>query len=343
MAKLPLIALTMGDAAGIGPEIVVKALAHAGVYQFCRPLVIGTAWALEDALRFAATPLAVRPVASAADVRGDHGVIDVLDTGSLRREDVVVGKVSAACGRAAVACIEQSARLALEGAVDAITTSPINKESVHEAGFVQDIGHQEILARMSGATKVSTVLMTKGLRVVHLSTHKPLAAAVRHVTKDNVLASLALTQETFALWGMEHPRIAVAGLNPHGGEGGLLGREEIDELAPAVQEAQAKGIDARGPFPADSVFYRAINGEFDVVLALYHDQGHIAIKVHGFEDSVTANLGLPFIRTSVDHGTAFDIAGKGVANERSLLGAIEMAITLATRSLGKTPAQERIA
>ena len=343
MTTRPRIAVTMGDAAGIGPEIVVKALAHPGVYRLCRPFIIGTAWALEDALRFAPAPLAVRPVASAADVRGEPGVLDVLDTGALRREDVVVGKVSAACGRAAVACIEQSARLALDGSVDAITTSPINKESVHEAGFVQDIGHQEILARMSGAKKVSTVLMTKGLRVVHLSTHKPLADAVRFVTTANVLASLALTQETFARWGMARPRIAVAGLNPHGGEGGLLGREEIDELAPAVRQAQAAGIDARGPFPADSVFYRAINGEFDVVLALYHDQGHIAIKVHGFEDSVTANLGLPFIRTSVDHGTAFDIAGKGIANERSLLRAIEMAITLATRSLGKEQTQERIA
>ena len=276
----------------------------------------------------------MRPIAAVAEARAEHGTIDVLEFDNLRRDEVVVGQVSAGSGRAAVEYIEEAARLAISGAVDAIVTCPINKEAVHAAGFHDDIGHQEILARVAGSNQMATLLMTEGLRVLHLSTHKPLIEAARFVTKENVLTKLHLAQDCLSRWGMERPRIAVAGLNPHGGEGGMLGREEIDEIAPAVEAARAAGIDARGPFPADSVFYRAIGGEFDVVLALYHDQGHIAIKVHNFEDSVTANLGLPFVRTSVDHGTAFDIAGKGIANHRSLVRAMEAAITLVTGRLG---------
>jgi 4-hydroxythreonine-4-phosphate dehydrogenase len=178
------------------------------------------------------------------------------------------------------------------------------------------------------------MLMTPGLRVAHLSTHKSLIEACQYVTRETVLAKLQLSHDSLVQWGMKAPRIAVAALNPHGGEGGLLGREEIDELVPAVADARAAGMDVAGPFPADSVFYRAIAGEFDAVLALYHDQGHIAIKVHNFEDSVTVTMGIPFIRTSVDHGTAFDIAGKGVANPKGLACAIDTAITLANAELG---------
>ncbi len=198
-----------------------------------------------------------------------------------------------------------------------MVTCPINKEAVHAAGFVDDIGHQEILARLTGSKWTATMLMTPGLRVVHLSTHKSLIEAARFVTKATIVEKLQLTRDTLARWGMTNPRIAVAALNPHGGEGGLLGREEIEEIAPAVAaRAQKLGIDVRGPIPADSVFNRAIAGEFDLVLAMYHDQGHIAIKVHNFAESVTATLGIPFIRTSVDHGTAFDIAGRGIADPR---------------------------
>jgi 4-hydroxythreonine-4-phosphate dehydrogenase len=240
----------------------------------------------------------------------------------------VFGRVDARCGALAVRAIECAAHACAAGTVAGMVTCPVHKEAIQAAGFVHDIGHQEILARLTNSRRTATMLMTPGLRVVHLSTHKSLADAVRYVTRDNVLDKLRLTATTLARWGMPGARIAVAALNPHGGEGGLLGREEIDALAPAVAAARAEGIDASGPWPADSVFNRAIAGEFDVVLALYHDQGHIAIKVHDFHHSTTATLGIPFVRTSVDHGTAFDIAGQGRADPRSLAAAVVAAEAL---------------
>lgn len=206
-----------------------------------------------------------------------------------------------------------------------MVTAPIHKEAIHAAGYVDDIGHQEILARLAGVNQTATMLMTPGLKVVHLSTHKSLADAVKFVRRDTVLDKLQLMHDTLTRWGMQQPRIALAALNPHGGEGGLLGKEEAQELQPAVAAAVELGIDVTGPVPADSVFNRAIGGEFDVVLALYHDQGHIAIKVHNFHQSTTATLGIPFVRTSVDHGTAFDIAGKGQADPTGLAAAVDAA------------------
>ena len=228
---------------------------------------------------------------------------------------------------AAFRSIAKAAELTLAGKVKALVTAPINKEATKLAGY-QDMGHLEYLAHITGAPEYATMLVTGPLSVVHLTTHYSLKDACKLVTRERILAKLKLTNDSFLKWGVKQPRIAVAGLNPHAGEGGLLGREEIEEIKPAVKEAQHLGIDARGPFPADSVFNRAINGEFDVVLALYHDQGHIPIKVYGFEKSVSIALGLPFIRTSVDHGTAFDIAGKGVANSESLSEAIKTAVKL---------------
>ena len=245
------------------------------------------------------------------------------------------GRVDASCGQLAVQAVETAARLCLEGSVAGMVTCPINKEAIHAAGYVNDIGHQEILARLAGTSRTATMLMTTGLRVVHLSTHKSLIEAARFVTRPNVLDKLRLMNDALTGWGLPDARIAVAALNPHGGEGGLLGREELDEIAPAVTDAQAQGIRASGPWPADSVFNRAINGEFDVVLALYHDQGHIAIKVHDFHQSTTATLGIPFIRTSVDHGTAFDIAGQGKADPRGLHAAIDAAEALVAGELGR--------
>ena len=329
--RAPIVAITLGDPAGIGPEIVAKTFhgwANDKTYDARprpRPLVIGPLWAVREGCAVAGVALQVRSVAVAADALGQPGTIDVLDIGQPKASDQQIGRVSAACGRAAVAAIECAARLAIDGSVGAMVTSPINKEAVHAAGFHNDIGHQEILARLTGATLTATMLMTKGLRVAHLSTHKSLGEAVRYVTIANVVAKVRLTHEHLEAWGIAKPRIAIAALNPHGGEGGLLGREEIEELAPAVKQLQALGIDAMGPLPADSVFNRAIAGEFEAVLALYHDQGHIAIKVHNFHDSVTVTMGIPFIRTSVDHGTAFDIAGRGIADHTSLVRAIETA------------------
>ena len=338
-ASRPLIAVTMGDAAGIGPEITVKALADPVLREQCRPVVIGAAWAIDEAAALVGADLRARAVARVEDADGAPGVIDVVDLDNLAPKDVVTGEVTAAAGRASVEYIEEAARLALAGRIDVMATAPINKEAVQAAGYHGDIGHQEILGRMSDSELTATLLMTRGLRVAHLSTHKPLIEAARFVTRENVLAKLMLTYDSLRQWGIDNPAIAVAALNPHGGEGGLLGREEIEEIGPALEDARARGVDARGPYPADSVFYRAIAGEFDAVLALYHDQGHIAIKVHDFEDSVTVTMGVPFIRTSVDHGTAFDIAGKGVANHTSLVRAIETAVDLAAGRLAPIAAR----
>jgi 4-hydroxythreonine-4-phosphate dehydrogenase len=322
--------LTLGDPAGIGPEVAARVLA--GAQRIPRPLVlVGARWALEAGARAAAIRLPDLPRISAPEAaRGPVSLLEVDgDVSGFR-----FGSVSAACGELAVRSVEIAARACLDRTAAGMVTCPIHKEAVHAAGYVHDIGHQEILARLSGAAGTATLLMTPGLRVVHLSTHKSLIEAARYVTRENVLSRLRLTAETLERWGLHDARIAVAALNPHGGEGGLLGREELDEIAPAVADACDRGIRASGPWPADSVFNRAIDGEFDVVLALYHDQGHIAIKVHDFHASTTATLGIPFVRTSVDHGTAFDIAGRGIADPRSLLAAIDAANALIDGRLG---------
>ena len=314
--KRPRIGITLGDPAGIGPEILVKALPK--INEICEPVVFGPRWALDDGLELAGATTDQLP--------------SLQDVTISRPEDFEFGRVSAGNGQAAIQAVNAAANACLEASIDAMMTCPLNKESIHAAGSPH-IGHQEMLAEKAGIPAAATMLMTPGLRVVHLSTHKSLGEAVKYVTADNVLAKIKLTHDSFCAWGLKSPRIAVAALNPHGGEGGLLGREEIEELEPAVEQARATGIDATGPLPADSVFNRAIDGEFDVTLALYHDQGHIAIKVHNLHESVSATLGLPFIRTSVDHGTAFDIAGKGIANERSTIAAVEAAVSLANGEL----------
>lgn len=325
------IAITLGDPAGVGPEIVAKMLAQPRDLQDQPWLLVGPHWALRRGAEAASVTLPDLPRIQQPE-QLTHGFA-LYDIDVAEPADFAFGQVQAACGKAGVEAVEWSARGCLAGTLQAMVTAPLNKESVHAAGYVNDIGHQEILARLSGVDWTATMLMTPGLRVAHLSTHKSLIEAARYVTADNVLSKLKLVHQTVSEWGIDKPRIAVAALNPHGGEGGLLGREELDELTPAVQQAQALGIAAVGPIPADSVFNRAIAGEFDVVLALYHDQGHIAIKVHDFHRSTTATLGIPFIRTSVDHGTAFDIAGQGVADPTGLIAAMEMALDIAQAKL----------
>ncbi len=323
----PVIAITMGDAVGIGPEVVVKALFSEEIYSICRPLVVGEGVIVREAIELLNKPLKLHLVRTPTEVDGQFGTIDLLDLQNLNRQKVFLGKVCGACGRAAMEYITKAARLALEGTVKALVTAPINKEATKQAGY-GEAGHLGFLAGLTGASEYATMLITGPLRVVHLTTHHSLKHACDLVTRERVLARLKLTHDSFQQWGIECPRIAVAALNPHGSEGGLFGTEEIEEIVPAIEEAQDLGMDARGPFPTDSVFNRAISGEFDVVLAMYHDQGHIPIKVYGFERSVSIALGLPFVRTSVDHGTAFDIAGKGIANSQSLEEAIKMAVGL---------------
>ena len=331
MTNRPLIAITMGDPAGIGPEVVAKALAVPAVNDVCRPLVIGNIAVLTAALRLVGSQLQACAVASPEEAlaTAENGVVAVLDPGDPGAlAGLKPGVLSAAAGKACVEWVITAGRLAMEGQVAAIATAPINKAAASLAGY-NDVGHMEILQKLTEAPQVATMLMTTGLRVVHLTTHRSLRIACDYVTRENVLAKLRLTNEFFGAYGMPLARIGVAALNPHGGEEGLLGSEEIEEIGPAVQAANAEAINAIGPVPADSIFQQAIAGKYDVVLAMYHDQGHIPIKVHGWEQSVTVNLGLPLVRTSVDHGTAFDIAGKGIADATGMVAATRLAAGLA--------------
>ena len=327
----PAIAITMGDPCGIGPEVVVKALADPRVYSSCRPLVIGNSYAIRQAVKLTGLALQVNEVDDPATAGNDPGVVDMIDIHNLNPEDITVGQISPACGKAAMEWVTKAGELALAGVVEGLATAPLNKEAASLAGY-QSIGHMELLQELTGAGTVATMLMAKNLRVIHLTTHRSLRLACDYVKKDRILDFLQLTHDSFVQWGFPRPAIGVAALNPHGSDGGLLGSEEAEEIAPAVAAAQERGIDAVGPVPADVVFHQAIQGRYAAVLAMFHDQGHIPVKVYGFEESITANLGLPFVRTSVDHGTAFDIAGKGIADPESMLESIRVAVSLVSDS-----------
>ena len=328
MPDRPLIAITIGDPSGIGPEVAAKALQRDELRRDARLFLLGSPTSAAAALRLIGSTHELRPAKTLAEITGEAGTTEILIAGDFGEAAFAIGERSVVAGSASHGWVEAATRLALAGEVDAIVTAPINKEAWQLAGS-SDTGHQEVFKRLAGADHVATMLISGALRCMHLSTHKTLSEACAYVTRENVLAAIRLTDKHFRAWGFAEPRIAVAALNPHAGDGGLIGTTEITEIAPAVADAQGEGIAASGPIPADSVFNQAIDGRYDVVVVMDHDQGHIAIKVHGFEESISVNLGLPFIRTSVDHGTAFDIAGKGVADETSMVEAIRTATRLA--------------
>ena len=332
MSERPLVAITMGDPAGIGAEVTAKALQDPWVYEKCRPFVVGNTASMNSALDLVNGGGRARLVHDVTDVVGEFGEIDVLDMENLESDWVEYGVLSPIAGKASVEWILRAGELAAAGEVAAIATAPINKEACNLAGY-KDVGHMEIFQSQTQASNVATMLMAGTLRVVHLTTHRSLRIACDYVTLDNVLGKIELTNNCFKAWGFASPRIGVAALNPHASDGGLLGTEEVEQIAPAVKCACEQGIDATGPVPADTVFNQAIDGKYDAVIAMYHDQGHIPIKVHDWARSVSVNLGLPFIRTSVDHGTAFDIAGKGVADAKSMLESIRVAVSLASDSI----------
>ncbi len=335
MSDRPLVALTLGDPSGVGPEVVAKALAEPVVHDHGRLFVIGDLEAVRGAVALTGSGAAVRAIAGAGEAASDPSAIDVLEVEGAAGA-FPVGELSLDSARACHAWVERAAGLAISGEIAAIATAPVNKEGWRAAG-ITDTGHQEVLKRMSGSSHVATMLVSGELRCMHLSTHFSLAEACAFVTREHVLQAIRLTHGHFTRWGFEAPRIAVSALNPHASDAGLIGTTEQDEIAPAIEDAVALGIDARGPVPADSVFNQAIDGQHDVVVVMYHDQGHIPIKVHGFEESVSVNLGLPFVRTSVDHGTAFDIAGQNRAQAVSMVEAILLATRLAVgSSLGAT-------
>ena len=325
----PVIAITMGDAAGVGPEIIVKALAHADLYDRCRPLVIGDAARLRRAADLCGlTSLQVQAVTGPDDARFVPGRIDCIDL-DLIPADLPFGAISAIAGDAAYHYIEKAVALAVAGQVGAICTAPLNKEALHAGGHLYP-GHTELLAELCGVPEVSMMLTAPNLRVIHVTVHIGLIDAIARIEPGLVERTIARGRETLLKAGIADPRIGVCGINPHAGENGLFGRgEEAEKIIPAVQRCLARGWRVEGPLPADTLFYRAARGDFDLVVAMYHDQGHGPVKVMGIEAGVNITVGLPVVRTSVDHGTAFDIAGKGLADERSLLEALRQAITLA--------------
>ena len=326
--KKPRIGITMGDPAGIGPEIILQALSRESVARQAIVLVIGDSAILGRAKGYVGAALRIRRIDSPAQGMGRFGEVEVLDLRNVDPETCVPGVLSADAGRAAVEYVSTAIDLALADELDAVVTAPINKEAVHRAGYLY-AGHTEIFAERTETRNYALMLVAGRFRVLHVSTHVSLREACELVKEERVLHVIRLAHAVGAVWRLETPRIAVAGLNPHAGEQGLFGREEGDEIAPAVAAARTEGIDARGPLPPDTLFHRASRGEFDFVVAMYHDQGHIPVKLASFDRGVNVTVGLPIIRTSVDHGTAFDIAGKGTASPHSLLEALKLAIRMA--------------
>ena len=323
----PVLAVTMGDPAGIGPEVVLKALAHADVSVRCRPLVVGDRRILERAAGWLGQTVAIDGVAAPDRGAYEPGRITLLDLENASPEQCSAGQVSATAGAAAVDYVFRACDLAMAGEVDAVVTAPLNKAAMHLAGY-DFAGHTELLTERTGAAKVSMLLIGPNLRIVHVSTHVALQEAIARVTPQRVEEVIQLAHDACRALGIAHPRIAVAGLNPHASEGGLFGEEEARRIEPAIRAARARGLDVSDPQPPDTVFLRATRGAYDIVVAQYHDQGHIPMKLLAFDSGVNVSFGLPIIRTSVDHGTAFDIAGQGIASESSMLAAIDVAVQM---------------
>jgi 4-hydroxythreonine-4-phosphate dehydrogenase len=325
-ARRPRIGVTTGDPAGIGPEVVLKAVAEASVRGICAPVIVGDAQLLAHTARTLDLQCGYEIVRRGETLpeNFDEPIIYHLDNIGARIEP---GVESGAAGRAAAEYIEAAVELCAAGKIDAISTAPINKKALFLGGYSFP-GHTEFLAHLTSTPEVAMAFVAANLRVVLISTHVPLAEAIRLVQRERIERVARLTDRELRRWGIDAPRIAVAALNPHGAEGGLFGVEESAEIVPAVESLRACGIDARGPFSADTVFLRASRGEFDAVVACYHDQAMIPVKCLSFGEAVNVTLGLPFIRTSVDHGTAFDIAGRGVAEHSSMVAAIALAAEL---------------
>lgn len=339
MNKKMKLAITMGDPAGVGPEICVKALSKAQVYEACVPVVVGDRAAIEDAIGFCNLPLRVREIKEPEEAAGEFGTVDLINLNLLKEKSWEYKKNSALGGKVSYQYITKAISYAKERRVKAVVTAPISKESLHLAGYPYS-GHTEIFAEQTGTKDFAMLLASKTLHVIHVSTHVSLRVACERATKGRVLKVIRLADEGMRQLGYKNPRIAVAGLNPHCSENGLFGEEEIKEIIPAVEEAKSQGLNVEGPVSPDIVFVKCQAGEYDIVVAMYHDQGHIPLKLSGFKYDVHTNkyesvsginctIGLPIVRTSVDHGTAFGKAGEGRANEESMVDAILAGVRMA--------------
>ena len=336
----PLIGISVGDPAGIGPEIAAKALSLPEIYDLCRPLVVGEAEMMREALQFSGLDLRARPISSPKDGTYQLGTLDILDLKNINAKRIKHKIVSADCGRASFEYVKKVIELALAKEIDATVTGPINKEAINLAGFHYS-GHTEIFADFTRTKDYAMMLLHGHFRVIHVSTHVSLREACNRVRRDRIYRVIQLGQETLNRLGIENPKIGVAGLNPHAGESGLFGREEIEEIEPAIMQAQKDGLKVEGPIPPDTVFSKMQGGQYDLVVVMYHDQGHIPTKLLGFQydektktwgsiSGVNITCGLPIIRASVDHGTAFGKAGEGRANPESMVQAVRIAAQLAT-------------
>ncbi len=330
---LPIIALTMGCPVGIGPEIIAHALAVPTVYGYGRPVVVGDRAIMERAIRITGVPLSIKLVRDTGlEEELEVGKIHILPASELDPSQCAYGQPTAQTGAAMVNYILRAVELALSGRVQAIATGPINKRAMHMAGYSYP-GHTELLVEKTGAGPYAMMLAGDRLKVVPVTIHMPLRDVSARLTPEMIIEKLTVTNDALRRYfDLERPRLAVSALNPHAGEGGLFGDEELKIIAPAIESAKALGIDARGPFPADTFFYRASQGEFDAVICMYHDQALIPLKLLHFKDGVNITLGLPIIRTSVDHGTAYDLAGTGKADPSSLLAALKFAARMAEHS-----------
>ncbi|MDO5551624.1 MAG: 4-hydroxythreonine-4-phosphate dehydrogenase PdxA [Lachnospiraceae bacterium] len=325
----PYIVIPMGDPAGIGPEIVLKALGNRKIHECARCCVVGDAPILKAAMEFPNTPhMKIKKIASPAEGSYEPGILNVIDLAMIHMDTFELGKVSGECGQAAYAYIEKSTDLCLKGEADAMATTPINKESLR-AGGINFIGHTEILAALTNTEDPLTMFEVYGMRVFFLSRHMSLRKACDMVVKERIVDYGHRCIAALRQLGVSEGTMAIAGLNPHSGEHGLFGDEEVNEIIPAVEQLQAEGYQVCGPIGADSVFHQALQGKFNSVLSLYHDQGHIATKTLDFAKTISITNGLPFLRTSVDHGTALDIAGKGIADSVSMEEAIRLAVKYA--------------
>lgn len=330
MQDLPVLGVTMGDPAGIGPEVVLKAVNNPEVYRVCIPVIIGDARHLERAAGLLNLDISLRVISEGRWVETKPHEVQVIDLANVP-DDLVLGKVQPKAGRAAVEYIECGVRLSERRVTAGIVTAPINKQAVNEAGYPHFSGHTEFIAELTRTkpSDVAMLLASQNVYISHVTTHVPLREVPTLVTQDRVLRVIELTYDTARRLQLTDKPIAVAGLNPHSGEHGLFGDEERLAIEPAIVKAKDAGVPVVGPVPPDTVFLRAARGEFSFVVAMYHDQGHIAAKLLGFEEGVNVTLGLPIIRTSVDHGTAFDIAGKGVADPTSMVRALQLAARMA--------------
>jgi 4-hydroxythreonine-4-phosphate dehydrogenase len=336
--KRPILGITIGDPGGIGPEITAKALNKKEIYELSRPVVVGDYRVMEDVLRFTDLKLTLNPVGSIQDACGAHGIMDILDLKNMPLDRLRYKEVTSEQGRASFEYVAKVIELAMEKKIDGTVTGPINKAAIHAAGH-QYAGHTEIYATLTGTRDYSMMLTHGNFRVTHVSTHVSLREACDRVKKDRVMRVIDLTWDALQNFGVSRPRIGVAGLNPHCGEGGMFGQEDDAEILPAVASARCKGYDVEGPIPADTVFSKMQGGMYDAVVVMYHDQGHIPMKFLGFQydektgqwgemSGVNITLGLPIVRTSVDHGTAFGKAGEGRANPQSMIEAIQLGAML---------------